>query len=140
MNGTKKKNNKKYNSSKVAKLERTKKVRKNETNEGVTIKIGKKKRKRKREKKDEKAWKTLSIAVILTSSFPTLFSHRRVFLYLFHQSSYVLTGGHFYFLVRYRQHIFPCILFLLYSRHFLRIIEVVFVSGIPTLDRSKKFY
>lgn len=55
MNGTKKKNNKKYNSSKVAKLERTKKVRKNETNEGVTIKIGKKKRKRKREKKDEKA-------------------------------------------------------------------------------------
>lgn len=73
---------KKYNSSKVAKLERTKKVRKkNETNERATIKTGKKKRKRKREKKDEKAWKTLSIAVILTSSFPILFSHRRVFLY-----------------------------------------------------------
>ena len=58
-----------------------KKWKKNETNERATIKTGKKKIKRKREKKDEKAWKTLSIAVILTSSFPTIFSHRRVFLY-----------------------------------------------------------
>ena len=58
-----------------------KKWKKSETNERATIKTGKKKIKRKREKKDEKAWKTLSIAVILTSSFPTLFSHRRVFLH-----------------------------------------------------------
>ena len=128
MNGTKNKNNKKYNSSKVAKLERTKKVKKKWNERKSNNKNRQKENKKKKRKKGWKGMKNTIYRCYINLFIPyTIFSQKSVstLVLMFSPESISTSFSH---------------TDNIYFHALFKISKVVFVSGIPTLDRSKKFY